>query len=356
MLVEKYLKDLLFENDFVVIPYFGGFISHYVGVEFDEAKSIILPPSKKIAFNGQLKQNDWVLVNAIMVGEQATRNQAINHVTIFVNTIQESLKKDGFYQLKDLGILRAQQNEGLLFEPLFKENYLSHSYALPEISYKKITTTKEVEITNKFQTLTPKKKLKVSFALAASVLLAVVSSTFLVINKDNKAISSFNPFYFFSENHQLIDSNDLPDPAKFYGKPNKSTSEPEIGIVIKPEVAESEKVESELKVAKSEIASKVEPVIEEVESSKETKKMEVVIPENGFFIVIAGFSTEKQAKSLHLSYSQKGILTEGFVLKPSKEGEPYRVSAIAYNDYETAKSNLPHFKNVFGETCWILKR
>ena len=63
MKLAKHIHDLLLENETVIIPGFGAFISTYKPAEIGENE--IKPPSKEISFTRQIRNNDGMLVTAI---------------------------------------------------------------------------------------------------------------------------------------------------------------------------------------------------------------------------------------------------------------------------------------------------
>ena len=87
MVVENYIKDLLFRVDCVVIPEFGGFIMQYESSYIHPVKNIFQPPKKKIAFNESLKSNDGLLIHEIQVGEAISKEEANGLVADFVENI-----------------------------------------------------------------------------------------------------------------------------------------------------------------------------------------------------------------------------------------------------------------------------
>lgn len=55
------IKTLLHQQEYVVIPNFGGFVTQVHFSKYLVEKNILTPPGKVISFNKQLRQNDGVL-------------------------------------------------------------------------------------------------------------------------------------------------------------------------------------------------------------------------------------------------------------------------------------------------------
>jgi hypothetical protein len=67
--VEQSIRELLFEQECVVLPGFGGFITNYKSAEIDYITNILSPPTKAISFNRQLRNDDGILTHAIQFAE-----------------------------------------------------------------------------------------------------------------------------------------------------------------------------------------------------------------------------------------------------------------------------------------------
>jgi hypothetical protein len=61
-----HIEILLLDNDCVVVPELGGFVTHYAPARRVDRGSIFLPPTRTIGFNPQLKMNDGLLVQSYM--------------------------------------------------------------------------------------------------------------------------------------------------------------------------------------------------------------------------------------------------------------------------------------------------
>ena len=62
--LNRHIEILLLANDCVIVPDFGGFITHNVPARYDESDNLFLPPLRTLGFNPQLRMNDSVLVQS----------------------------------------------------------------------------------------------------------------------------------------------------------------------------------------------------------------------------------------------------------------------------------------------------
>ena len=69
MIIAKYISDLLYRYDCVIVPDFGGFVANRIGAKVNNFTHTFSPPSKQLTFNSLLKHNDGLLANYIASSE-----------------------------------------------------------------------------------------------------------------------------------------------------------------------------------------------------------------------------------------------------------------------------------------------
>ena len=134
----NYIKELLFEQDCVVIPEFGGFIAHYVSAEIHSIRHTFTPPSKSIAFNEMLRLNDGLLASYVSHREGISREEALVNIREFIQALREEIKQKNKYRLEEVGTLFLNHEQKLQFEPDNRVNFLNGSFGLPELLYKPV--------------------------------------------------------------------------------------------------------------------------------------------------------------------------------------------------------------------------
>ena len=105
MKLEKYVKQLLQENEIVIIPGFGAFISEYLPAVVNDASGEILPPSSKLVFNPKIKNNDGLLVGQVAEATRSTHFEALQKIEKERDNILYQLDKGEKVELEGLGIL-----------------------------------------------------------------------------------------------------------------------------------------------------------------------------------------------------------------------------------------------------------
>ena len=92
MKIARYIGDLLFEYECIVIPGFGGFITKEVPAKIHPVQNHFIPPSKEIVFNVHLKANDGLLINHIARSEKINYTEAKMRLENFVERCEAALK------------------------------------------------------------------------------------------------------------------------------------------------------------------------------------------------------------------------------------------------------------------------
>lgn len=136
MKLGKYIRQLLAENEIVIIPGFGAFISAYKPAEIKEESEEITPPSKEISFNEKIKNNDGLLVGFIAKNEQISMQEALGKVELERDEILYQLDKGEKVVLEGTGALFYNENRELDFEPANETNLLLDAFGLGNESLK----------------------------------------------------------------------------------------------------------------------------------------------------------------------------------------------------------------------------
>ena len=82
-MITNYLIELLKDNECVIIPEFGAFISKRHSATIDYANHRFMPPYKEIVFNSKLTNNDNLLVDFISQKENISAEESLNKINNF---------------------------------------------------------------------------------------------------------------------------------------------------------------------------------------------------------------------------------------------------------------------------------
>lgn len=156
MQLSKYISDLLYRYECVIVPGFGGFVSNSIPSTVNHFTHTFTPPTKKLSFNSQLVHNDGLLANYIAGSENISFEDAVTKIELQVaqwNTLLLNKTLD----LKAIGTLLLNKENNIVFEPFETTNYLTSSYGLDSFQSNAI---KRVEYKNKVVQLETSEKRK----------------------------------------------------------------------------------------------------------------------------------------------------------------------------------------------------
>ncbi|QHL86332.1 SPOR domain-containing protein [Nibribacter ruber] len=390
-MIQRHIKSLLYKYDCVIIPEFGGLITHYAPAKIHPVKHTFSPPSKRIAFNEQLKVNDGLLITTLAHQQRWPVAKAQQEVKEFVRALKEQLQANHQFELREVGMFRYNAESKLVFESLDNDNFLEHSFGLPELVSKPILGRDTLVLRGKFQDQPAKEvaslrtgsRMRRLFKIGASLVVGglAVCGVYLYSLQQDVALSSLNPMELLSSSH--APAQEAPEVVeKAATAPEKSAAmdayEQSLLAAQAPEdtvassVNESTAAQEELVWGDSQKNSqKTEEVKEEAviqpEVKKEVKKEAVeklVEPvkalssttikgkTNRFYVIMGVFSENEFA-----SMNQKSLRKKGYQAKtllPSKESKWHRVSVADFATEEEAQAALPTLRKDVSQELWVL--
>ena len=144
-MITNYLKELLNDNECVIIPEFGAFISKRHSATIDYANHRFLPPYKEIVFNDKLKNDDGILADFISKKENISKEEASNKIHEFVNQSVAILDVNSELELVDLGKF-ININGNFIFNAKDDVNILGDSFGLTEFNYQPVFRTETYQV------------------------------------------------------------------------------------------------------------------------------------------------------------------------------------------------------------------
>mgnify|MGYP001479552745 FL=1 len=172
MNLDKYIEDLLYRNECVVIPNFGAFITSVNSANLNN-EGVFTPPSKSILFNKKIKKNDGVLANYIAELNDISFDEAMKLIKLNVSNFNNDILNKKDIVFSKVGIISIK--EGLTeFTSYTNINYLKDSFGLSSVSSSFIKRNKK----------------KVPFSnfskYAAALIVGLLISSFVYNNELNK--------------------------------------------------------------------------------------------------------------------------------------------------------------------------
>ncbi|PWK20238.1 sporulation related protein [Arcicella aurantiaca] len=352
--VQNHIKELLFEQDCVVIPDFGGFVTNFDCAKVDLTNRFFTPPQKWLAFNSLLKNDDGLLSNYIATQEGISREQATQKVRAFVEETKRYISYDKNYTIEGLGTFSQNEESKIQFQPKTSNNFFSESFGMETVFLKKLdASNQELQVVHtppvasnttiqqvfaskdrepmaevmEDEAVNAKRKGKFSRVLPAIYGLfgtAILVSALYLYDNPKANLSSLNPF----QSQSIV---------KVEAKPVVQKTEvvaPNIDATIKAKPFEGTEVTPE-------------PVIE-------TKKT-IIESEKRFFVITGSFGSKKNAQKLLNALKNKGF-EDAKLIFPKHSEKLIKVSAGGFANEFEAESEALKVNNATSQSTWIYKK
>ncbi len=327
MKVDQHISELLYDHDCVIVPSFGGFLASYAPARIHPTQHTLSPPSKKIAFNVFLKQNDGLLANHISGQEKLSYNEALVQIEQYVNRCQGELAEGRKLVVERIGTFYFDSERNLQFDPVKNINYLRDAFGLGTVQYLPVKREDQRERVEKqlkeINVLRPsvkqdrssvklsdKVKHKILRSLIVAGSLLYFSFHLYLVTPHRFSLSSLNPFSSGAKTEVI-----------------KKETKPEVSVIVPPAKVETvyvaEKTPEKLSAAndvkeEKKEASIVLPSVTPSLSSTEDQKYFVIagafeFPENAeAYVKTLQSEGFKDARILNSSKRLKMVCFKGF--------------------------------------------
>ena len=371
-MITNYLIELLKDNECVIVPEFGAFISKRHSATIDYANHRFMPPYKELVFNNKLTNNDDLLLNYIMQKENITKDEALEKIQKFVNQSAAILDVNLELELEGLGKLRNFGGD-FVFETENETNLLGDSFGLTSFNYQPIFRTETYQVI-KEKILVEQKEKNTEYSIAIESVEEVESETsrrkpnlfrtfayttlaFLLIfvinwttEKSDSQLASWNPFLYSSPNEYFI--NILSS--------NEVMEECSDEVMESVEIAEILETSEEIETTEDTEEVEAIEITEEIEVKEDVEVTEV--PEilnssdsqilNSYYIIGGSFQTEESAAKCVSDLRKQGFENASSLEKNSKGN--IRVYYESFAEKADALIRLEEIKGKVNESAWLL--
>ncbi len=306
MNLSKYISELLYRYDCIIIPHFGGFVSNKIGARIDEKTQIFFPPTKQISFNSYLKHNDGLLANHIASSKNITFDEANILISKEISSWKDSLV-DQSINLEGVGTLFLNEEKQICFEPIPEVNFEISAFGLGATQGTKVFRIEKKQEINKKP-----------------------------ITNSKQEVKKLNPYYKYAAIASLVLGMTT---YRFYSvQPNL--------------IANQEQLERSINKATFLIDKPLTPVKIKVKKKKKiTKKKDIYNKkEDTYFVIASAFRSIKNAKKEMKILSKKGFSPK--IAGTNKWGL-HLVSYQSFSDSNKAKSFLKKIKKEHPD-AWVL--
>lgn len=343
------IYQLVCENDCVIIPGFGGFVTNRFSADVDFSKQEFYPPSRKVAFNENLSLSDGLLLNYISQSENVSWAEAEQIVKLFVNELNEKLADGKSLSFDGLGEF-SRRTGNLVFVPDCT-NLLDESFGLTSFNFPMLPSESKPRIESAIiQGKKDKKKFKAGRAIAWSLSAAAVIGGLICVS-----------LYMGWFDRMIGNGNNENTMLAGFGVGGNTEQVAEITADEKADEQTADYIEEQEVVAENqteaedvvlEIAEDVdtEPIAEK--TVVETPVVAEVNPEIKVHIIAGCFSNYSNAENVYNDLVAKGLTPQ---ILPQHKGL-YRVSVKGFANTADACAELQGLKELTGnDLLWVMK-
>ena len=136
--LQRHIEILLLENECVIVPDFGGFMTHRVAARYDSEDHQLLPPYRTLGFNPQLNMNDSILVQSYVEAYDISYPEALRRIEAEVSELKQQLSEQGEYEMENLGTLTINAEGNYEFAPCEAGVLSPELYGLSSFPFKRL--------------------------------------------------------------------------------------------------------------------------------------------------------------------------------------------------------------------------
>ncbi len=327
--IAAHIGELVRENEMVIIPGLGAFLTNSYSAEVHAISHKVTPPGRHIAFNSKIKDNDGFLAHSLVKKSQYSYKEALQLIDTFADFCRNEIQNDGKVSFENLGLLSMSRSGHMEFSPDLSVNYDDSYFGLPDIMAQPILRNRTHE---PVITLHPEAKKKIRNSAPIIRRIAAIALPLMILSVLAWFIKEPIGNYFQqSASIVNIDSNHT-SPAE--SKTNLEEAKKDNTVIVSLEVAEETIIE--------------EPKVEEPEMIINEQVQEI---KGSFHIICGAFGEKKFADQLLSELEVDGF--EAYIAGQNKNGL-YRISAANFSNRAKAVEQLRWFQANKNKSAWLL--
>ena len=336
--VVKYISELLYRHDCVIIPGFGGFIGNYSPAMINPVYHTFYPPFKSLLFNIHLKQNDGLLASCISQAEQIPYEHAMDLIRMMLEEWNRELEYGQELVIEKIGKIVKETDDILQFEQDPSFNYLPEAFGMttlvsPAIRRPGMQDKLEKKLDRYIHAPSGKPgKLTRTLKWAAVMALPVGLAVYLSITNIDQ-IRSFNENYT-----SFLFSNSIPVLKKTVESPK----------ILLPSKKSGNPVQKMAVAVKS---SPAVPVIQVVKP--ETRETADLSAKKPYAIIVGAFRFRENADNMVAKLKQEGY--DAGIFDTTTTGL-FRVSVGTFDSRDDAIGQLAMIRSGNYSSAWLLSK
>jgi len=368
--IAGYISDLLYEQECVVLPGLGGFITNDKSATVNRITHRFSPPSRKIIFNTHLSANDGLLINHVAQTEGLAYTEARQYIDGFTESCKQQLEEGKRLTFKKIGVLYKNSEGHIVFEQNEEINYNPAAFGLSSFYSPAIDRGSDEErlkgiieplFTGKLKPKDRKEgvqKTGVRKEYRPGVTALILFLVLLVVGGGLTLTENARSYWQnYTALVPVFNSEALPSQTDYNTK--FIPSEAPAGVAVEEIEVTSESTEEMSSEKLPEIVDIIEAVVDE-EPEKPTEiitndhQVPDIQPTVGSYMIITGsFSKEKNAARLVEKLRHSGI--KALIADTSSNGM-YRVAYASFATMKEAQEMLYAVRNEQFPDAWILKK
>lgn len=349
-MIVKYISELLLDRECVIVPEFGAFITKETPAMLDYINGRLTPPSKEVAFNGQLVTDDGLFIGYLAERMGVTTTVAARMVHDFAMRSLAVLEASGALRLDGMGVLTRVGDRNYIIQFDDDTNLLGDSYGLTTLKAQpvyrretynqlanKIATDQKAKntlMTVHEETSEPKPhhvnryNYKWFRAAAYSMMIAMVLVIFgWGADRHDSNFASWNPFFYSSPNEFI---------AKHLGEAFSAREFAKVDVL---ESIKASMVDCDCDV------KYIEPL-----GYEQYKPVDSRI----YYIIGSSLTNESDAQRCVAKFKKQGF--DYAMALPMNEKGNVRVAYETVMGYDIALKRLEIIKKDYNEAAWLLRK
>lgn len=130
----KYISELLYLHDSVIVPGFGTFSTKYVPARFIPEEKIVESPRKIVDFSPEPRQGDTPLIAYMAKKEGKSQEEVLQHISNTIKDAEHALEAGNKVEFEMIGVFYRETDGSLKFEASRQVNYLESDTGVDTVS------------------------------------------------------------------------------------------------------------------------------------------------------------------------------------------------------------------------------
>lgn len=143
ILLDRHIEILLLNNNCVIVPGLGGFMTHHVCAQYYPDTQSYLPPLRQLGFNANIQINDSLLAQSYIEVYDISYPEAIRRISGEVEEMKQVLQNEGKCELTGIGVLKMNIGGTIEFEPCDAGILTPELYGLNSVDITPLATISE---------------------------------------------------------------------------------------------------------------------------------------------------------------------------------------------------------------------